>query len=43
MKGKEKEVWIKADADVRTWEERKSRITTGLESGVDGVLVEKRT
>ncbi|MCK4475714.1 MAG: 3-dehydroquinate synthase II [Methanophagales archaeon] len=41
MKGKEKEIWIKADADVGTWEERKSRITTGLESGVDGVLVEE--
>ncbi|MCW3133669.1 MAG: 3-dehydroquinate synthase II [Methanophagales archaeon] len=37
---KEKEIWIKADDDVGTWEERKSRITTGLESGVDGVLVE---
>jgi 3-dehydroquinate synthase II len=37
MKGKVKEIWIKAD--VGTWEEKKSRITTGLESGVDGVLV----
>ncbi|MBC8521520.1 MAG: 3-dehydroquinate synthase II [Methanomicrobia archaeon] len=37
---KEKEIWIKADADVGTWEEKKSRITTGLESGADGVLVE---
>ena len=37
---KEKEIWIKADAEVGTWEERKSRITSGLESGVDGVLVE---
>lgn len=38
---KEKEIWIKADADVGTWEEKKSRITTGLESGADGVLVEE--
>ena len=38
---KEKEIWIKADADVGTWKERKGRITTGLESGVDGVLVEE--
>ncbi|MCW3129830.1 MAG: 3-dehydroquinate synthase II [Methanophagales archaeon] len=37
---KEKEIWIKADAEVGTWEERKSRITSGLESGVEGVLVE---
>ena len=36
---KEKEIWIKADTG--TWEEKKSRITSGLESGVDGVLVEK--
>ena len=35
-----KEIWIKADADVGTWEERKARITAGLEFGVDGVLVE---
>jgi 3-dehydroquinate synthase II len=40
MSVKEKEIWIKADADVGTWEERKARITAGLESGVDGVLVE---
>jgi len=40
MKGREKEIWIKADADVGTWAEKKSRITTGLESGADGVLVE---
>jgi len=41
MSGKRKEVWIKADAAVGTWEDRKSRITAGLESGVDGVLVEE--
>lgn len=41
MNGKEKEIWIKADADMGTWEEKKSRITTGLESGADGVLVEE--
>ena len=41
MNGKEKEIWIKADADVGTWEDKKSRITTGLESGADGVLVEE--
>jgi 3-dehydroquinate synthase II len=40
MSGKKKEIWIKADADVGTWEERKARITAGLESGVDGVLIE---
>lgn len=36
----QKEIWIKADADAGRWEERKARITAGLESGVDGVLVE---
>ena len=41
MSGKRKEVWIKADAAVGTWEDRKSRITAGLESGVDCVLVEE--
>ena len=40
MSAKEKEIWIKADADVGAWEVRKARITAGLESGVDGVLVE---
>ncbi|HID20130.1 MAG TPA: 3-dehydroquinate synthase II, partial [Methanophagales archaeon] len=37
MNEKRREIWIKAD--VGTWAEKKSRITTGLESGVDGVLV----
>ncbi|MEA1985504.1 MAG: 3-dehydroquinate synthase II [Euryarchaeota archaeon] len=32
-----KEVWIKADE--KDWDERKDRITTGLESGVDCILV----
>jgi len=32
-----KSVWIKADEG--GWEEQKDRITTGLESGADGVLV----
>jgi len=41
MKGKEKEIWIKADDEAGTWDEKKSRITAGLESGVDGVLVEE--
>ncbi len=42
MKEKQKEIWIKADDEVGTWEEKKSRITAGLESGVDGVLVEEK-
>ncbi len=41
MKGKGKEIWIKADDSVGTWEEKKSRITASLESGIDGVLVEE--
>jgi 3-dehydroquinate synthase II len=40
MNGTKKEIWIKADIDVGTWEKRKARITAGLESGVDGVLVD---
>lgn len=40
MNENKKEIWIKADAAVGTWEERKARITAGLESGADGVLVE---
>jgi len=42
MKEKQKEIWIKADDEVGTWEKKKSRITAGLESGVDGVLVEEK-
>ena len=38
MLGDKKEIWIKADAG--SWEERKARITAGLESGADTVLVE---
>ena len=38
---KEKEVWVKADREVGAWEARKARITTGLESGADAVLVER--
>ncbi|GAB3683089.1 3-dehydroquinate synthase II [Salinarchaeum chitinilyticum] len=34
-------VWLKADADVGDWDERKRRITAGLESGVDWVLVDE--
>lgn len=34
---KEKSVWIKADG--RTWEENKPRVTTGLESGADAILL----
>ncbi|KAF5413124.1 MAG: 3-dehydroquinate synthase [Candidatus Methanophagaceae archaeon] len=41
MKGKEKEIWIKADDRVGTWDEKKARITASLESGIDGVLVEE--
>jgi len=33
-------VWIKADSDVGDWKTRKRRITTGLEAGVDCVLVD---
>lgn len=35
-----KEVWVKADAAVGPWDQRKSRITAALESGADVVLVE---
>ncbi|MFZ2071913.1 MAG: 3-dehydroquinate synthase II [Halobacteriota archaeon] len=42
MKEKKKEIWLKADDSVGTWEKKKSRITAGLESGVDGVLVEEK-
>lgn len=34
---KEKSVWIKADG--RTWQDNKPRITTGLESGADAILL----
>ena len=34
---KEKSVWIKADG--MTWEENKPRVTTGLESGADAILL----
>ncbi|GGL72225.1 3-dehydroquinate synthase II [Halocalculus aciditolerans] len=37
-----REVWLKADAEVGDWETRKQRITAGLESGVDWVLVDER-
>ena len=33
-------VWLKADDAVGDWETRKRRITTGLEAGVDWVLVD---
>ncbi|WP_435344977.1 3-dehydroquinate synthase II [Haloarchaeobius sp. HRN-SO-5] len=36
----EREVWLKADDEVGDWEARKRRITAGLESGVDWVLVD---
>jgi len=35
-------VWLKADDDVGDWEDRKRRITAGLEAGVDWVLVDER-
>jgi len=34
-------VWLKADDSVGDWEERKQRITAGLEAGVDWVLVDE--
>ncbi|WP_411965665.1 3-dehydroquinate synthase II [Haloferax sp. YSMS24] len=34
-------VWLKADDTVGDWETRKRRITAGLESGVDWVLVDE--
>ncbi len=34
-------VWLKADDTVGDWEQRKRRITAGLESGVDWVLVDE--
>ena len=35
-------VWLKADDSVGDWQERKERITAGLEAGVDWVLVDER-
>ncbi|OVE85202.1 3-dehydroquinate synthase II [Natronolimnobius baerhuensis] len=34
-------VWIKADNSVGDWDERRERITTALEAGVDWVLVDE--
>jgi 3-dehydroquinate synthase II len=34
-------VWLKADDEVGDWEDRKRRITAGLEAGVDWVLVDE--
>ncbi len=34
-------VWIKADEDVGDWDDRRRRITTALEAGVDWVLVDE--
>ncbi len=34
-------VWLKADDEVGDWEDRKRRITAGLEAGVDWVLVDQ--
>jgi len=34
-------VWLKADDEVGDWEQRKRRITAGLEAGVDRVLVDE--
>ncbi|MFB6221971.1 MAG: 3-dehydroquinate synthase II [Halolamina sp.] len=34
-------VWLKADDSVGDWDERKRRITAGLEAGVDWVLVDE--
>ena len=38
--GREREVWLKADDTVGDWDERRRRITAGLEAGVDWVLVD---
>jgi 3-dehydroquinate synthase II len=35
-----REVWLKADDTVGDWDERRRRITAGLEAGVDWVLVD---
>lgn len=35
-------VWLKADDEVGDWDDRKRRITAGLEAGVDWVLVDER-
>jgi 3-dehydroquinate synthase II len=37
---REREVWLKADDTVGDWNERRHRITAGLEAGVDWVLVD---
>jgi 3-dehydroquinate synthase II len=34
-------VWLKADDEVGEWEDRKRRITAGLEAGVDWILVDE--
>jgi len=34
-------VWLKADDEVGDWEDRRDRITAGLEAGVDWVLVDQ--
>ncbi len=34
-------VWLKADDTVGDWEQRKKRITAGLEAGVDWILVDE--
>ncbi|WP_435127911.1 3-dehydroquinate synthase II [Halobaculum sp. D14] len=41
MTGK-RSVWLRADDGVGDWEQRKRRITAGLEAGVDWVLVDER-
>jgi len=35
-------VWLKADDEVGDWDDRRARITAGLEAGVDVVLVDGR-
>jgi 3-dehydroquinate synthase II len=37
-----RDVWLKADDTVGDWDDRKRRITAGLEAGVDWVLVDDR-
>ncbi|PSQ23585.1 3-dehydroquinate synthase II [Halobacteriales archaeon QS_9_67_15] len=36
-----RQVWLKADDEVGDWEDRKRRITAGLEAGIDRVLVDE--
>ncbi len=39
---RERTVWLRADDSVGDWDERRRRITAGLEAGVDWVVVDER-